>query len=60
MALPHGAMGWSAVYDCAFPESYSLTFGIFSASLYINFFAFHKKVVRCVRKYNKEVQMKET
>ena len=27
MALPHGAVDWSAVCDCAISLSYSLTFG---------------------------------
>ena len=26
MALPHGAVGWSAVYDCATSYADSLTF----------------------------------
>ena len=26
MALPHGAVGWSAVCDCGISRSYSLTF----------------------------------
>ena len=26
VALPHGAMGWSAVYECGISLSYSLTF----------------------------------
>ena len=28
VALPHGAVGWSAVFDCEMSRSYSLTFGL--------------------------------
>ena len=31
MALPHGVVGWSAVYDCGISLSYSLTIYLLSS-----------------------------
>ena len=31
VALPHGVVGWSAVYDCGISLSYSLTIYLFSS-----------------------------
>ena len=33
VALPHGTLSWSAVYDCGISRSYSLAFLTFLSSL---------------------------